>query len=118
MGNMKGTKMKGTKMITIISKLENNLFDDVLIKKGVNKVNNLVFSRLLKNTTFKSMRANGYIKVMKNKQTKQNNDNKTPDFKSMNYQQLLKFVKEHQIKTEGTKKVDLLSAIENYMKGN
>ena len=116
MGFLKGTKRKGTKMLTIISKLENNLFDDILIKKGSNNVKNIELSSLLKNTTFKSMCAKGYIKILGNKQSKPQTDDKVLDFESMNYQELQKYVKAHQIKTNGTKKADLLAAIEIYMK--
>ncbi len=107
--------MKGITMITIISKLENNLFDEILIKKGINKVNNLTLSNLLKNTTFKTMCANGYIKIVKPEQKQEDKKITSINPEDMNYQELLKFVKAHQIKTEGTKKVDLLAAIKKYM---
>lgn len=108
--------MKGITMITIISKLENNLFDEILIKKGINNVNNLTLSNLLKNATFKTMCANGHIKVVKPAQKQEDKKTTSLNPEDMNYQELLKFVKEHQIETEGTKKANLLAAIKNYMK--
>lgn len=108
--------MKGGTMITIISKLENNLFDEILIKKGINKVDNLTLSKLLKNVAFNIMCTHGYIKVVTPVQKEEDKETTSINLEDMNYQELLKFVKAHEIKTEGTKKADLLIAVKSFMK--
>jgi len=100
-------------MIKIKSKLESNLFDGVLVKKGLNYIDEAIYKKLSKNKVFNKFCELGYIAgvaISKVKEVKQEIKNR-PDFASMSYQELKKYVKEHNIKVKSQSKADILEAL-------
>lgn len=96
-------------MKTIISTLEDNIFLDVLIKKGINKIPDKVYNKLISSPVFRARMALGQIKLQ-GRQPKPAAKNGI-DFNSMSYEQLKKYVKDNNIKTESLKKADILKAL-------
>lgn len=101
-------------MIKVKSKLENNIFDGVLIKKGYNIIeNNVYFNVLEKNPTFTSFKAKGFIKDIAGEceVKKECKTEEKPDFASMSYADLKKYVKDNNIEVESMKKDDIYKAL-------
>lgn len=100
-------------MVKLKSKLENNIFDNVLVKKGINHISEELFNKLKQNKAFKSFCDLGYIACTvkeKVKEVKEELTNK-PDFSAMSYDELKAYVKEHNIKVPSLKKVDILAVL-------
>ena len=93
-------------MQKVLSKLENNKFSNIVVKKGLNLVNGKDFKILSKDVQFKSFVEKGYIRILlKTKKTEK------PDFNSMNYNELKKYVKENNIEVPSLKKDDILNIL-------
>lgn len=100
-------------MIKLKSKLENNIIDGVLIKKGLNHIEDTVFDKLKQNKTFIKFLELGFISnllLKKVKEVKTEINNK-PDFASMSYEDLKKYVKDNRIEVKSMKKADILEAL-------
>lgn len=100
-------------MINIKSKLENNMFDNVLVKKGINHISEELFNKLKQNKTFKAFCDLGYIACTakeKVKEVKEEIANK-PDFSKFSYDELKAYVKKHNIKVPSLKKADILAVL-------
>lgn len=97
----------------LISKIENNIIADTLIKKGINTISQEVYEKLSENKFFQSLIKNDYIKVIdkKIKSVKVEVSVKAPDFTKMSYQELKKYVVKNNIKTDSMKKDDILKAL-------
>ena len=96
-------------MKNIISLLENNLFSDVLIRKGVNTIADEVYTELCKNKQFKSFAEQGYIKV--ETETKKEDLNKEKSYENMSYSELKAYVQKNNIEVKSLKKADILEAL-------
>lgn len=113
-------------MVKIKSTLEANIFDGVLIKKGINILSESEAEIIFNNYTVKDLLKKGYLRVIdlkdvkakeekkteqKTKQKEEKKDDKKPDFASMDYNDLKKYVKENNIQVESLKKEDILKAL-------
>lgn len=102
-------------MKTLISTLEDNIFLGVLIKKGVNKIPDKIYNNLISNPVFRARMTLGQIKEQgqKTKSAAKTAETiqQTTDFDSMSYDELKKYVKENNIKTDSMKKADILKAL-------
>lgn len=103
-------------MKTIISKLEDNLFSEILVKKGENNLQDKLVDELLKDKEFKAFVNAGYIKVQQpvkkvTKKVPPVSDGEKPDFASMSYQQLKAYAKAYNITPKSQSKEDILNAI-------
>lgn len=97
----------------IKSKLENNIIDGVLIKKGISNIDEALFKKLSKNDTFIKFCELGYILNLAAKkviEVKEEVSNK-PDFASMSYAELKKYVKDNKIKVKSQSKADIYAAL-------
>lgn len=109
-------------MIKLYSKLENNEFSGILVKKGLNTLTDEKFEILKHDSGFYQAMYNGFIDVTEDNPVAapepipapvENNDPPQPvDFNKMNYQQLLKYCKQNGIQVSSNKKADLLAAIQ------
>lgn len=104
-------------MVQIKSKLEANIFDGVLIKKGMNELTEEQAEIIFNNYTVKDLLQKGYLRVIDLKDIKvreakkANNPEVKPDFTKMSYNELKAYVGKHNIKTKSMKKDDLLEAL-------
>lgn len=102
-------------MHTIISKLENNLFNGILIKKGENKVPDKDCLELIKDITFNRYVEKGFIKVEEKKELKTKtppaNDGETEGLENMKYQELVKLAKSKGIDTNKKKKEEIIKEL-------
>ena len=105
-------------MYTIISKLENNLFSGILIKKGENKVTDKDCFELIKDITFNRYVETGFIKIEEKKELKTKtpptNDGETnnePTLEEMKYQELVKLAKSKGIDTNKKKKEEIIKEL-------
>ena len=100
-------------MINLKSKLENNIFDGVLVKKGISQIEEALFEKLSKNPTFVKFLEGGYIlkvAAQKVKEAKEEIKNK-PDFSKMSYNDLKKYVKDNKIEVKSLSKADIYEAL-------
>lgn len=97
-------------MKTIISKLENNIFSGILVKKGINKISDKDYNVLLLDVNFCTFSGLGFIKIKGAKFEKVKEEVKK-SFDDMSYQELVAYVKANNIKTASKSKVDILAAI-------
>lgn len=100
-------------MHTIISKLENNTFNNVLIKKGKNLISDKKCIDLLQNDFFKNYVMKGLIKILEKekKEIKEINKENTPDYENMNYNDLVKYAKSKGIDTNKKKKAQIIEEL-------
>lgn len=100
-------------MIKLISKLEANIFDNVLLKKGINVISEAAFNQLKKNKTFLNFFDAGFITHIVAEKIKEAKTEirEKPDFSKFSYEDLKKYVKENNIKVSSMKKTDLLAAL-------
>ena len=102
-------------MKTVYSALENNMFSGILLKKGKNIISDREYNTLLLNVDFCTFIALGYIKVKGADFTKVKQavtESVTPDFDSMTYAQLKKYVIDNNIQVKSMKKADILESLE------
>ena len=97
-------------MTEIISRLENNLFSGILLKKGKNIITESVYKTLKSDKHFARFLAKGFIKtVSEKKEDKQ--DKQAVNVDLTDYNELKRYVVENGIKTASIKKEDLLKAV-------
>lgn len=100
-------------MQKVFSKLENNIFENIEIKKGENLISDNHYLIIKKNPIFKKYVNDGFIIVQEVKAKKFKN-NKIQDFDNMSYQELKKYAYENKIIATSNKKDDLLKAIKEF----
>lgn len=100
-------------MQKIISKLENNIYENIEIKKGENLISDNHYLIIKKNPIFKKYVNDGFIIVQEVKAKKFKN-NKIQDFDNMSYQELKKYAYKNKIIATSNKKDDLLKAIKEF----
>ena len=94
-------------MIKIKSKLENILFNGVLLKKGVFSYNHSQYARMSFDREFKKHILVGNIELLNFVRQEQ----EKPDFGKMPYKELVAYVRQHKIKTKSMKSADILEAL-------
>ena len=106
-------------MKTIISMMEDNIFSGILVKKGLNNLSDKKYKVLTSNRHFQAAYAKGFIRqiISVSAKTEKPTGAVNPDFNTMPYAELKKYVKENDIKAASQSKADILAAIENYKKG-
>lgn len=92
-------------MKKIISALENNLFSNVLIKKGLNIIEDDIYKKLCSDKQFKIFLSRGYIKPEA--------EEKEKNYEDMSYQELKRYVQKNNIKVNSFKRVDILEALKD-----
>ena len=97
-------------MQTIISKLENNTFNNVLIKKGKNIISDKKCIDLLKDNFFKSCVMKGLIKILE-KEKKEINKENNSNYENMKYQELVQIAKSRGIDTNKKKKEEIIKEL-------
>ncbi len=106
----------GGKMIKINSKLENNIFGGIELKKGINKYKNSDYARMSHDRNFKRHILVKNIEVMDLSEPEAvkpqaKNEKEKIDYTKMSYNELVKFVKANNIKTKSMKTADILEAL-------
>lgn len=106
-------------MKTITSFLEKNIFNGITIKKGLNNLTNSQFEKAMQDAAFATFVDRGLIREIaaKTPDEKRVVASIKPDFDTMAYAELKKYVKANDIKAASQSKADLLAAIKNYKKG-
>lgn len=97
-------------MIKIKSKLENIIFNGVLLKKGVFSYNHSQYARMSFDREFKKHILVGNIELLNFVRQEQEKQEK-PDFGKMPYKELVAYVRQHKIKTKSMKLADILEAL-------
>lgn len=103
-------------MHIIVSKLENNIFSGILIKKGENKISDKDYKTLLLDVNFvtfvglKYLSVQGQIFPKVTKAVEEIKDKKL-DFENMTQPELKSYVIKNNIKVPSFKKVDILAAL-------
>lgn len=99
-------------MHIIVSKLENNRFSGILIKKGENKISDKDYNTLLLDAAFVTFLDHEYLSVQ-NKVTEvvEEIKNEKPDFENMTQPELKSYVIKNNIEVPSFKKVDILVAL-------
>ena len=95
----------------IKSKLENNIFCGVLLKKGLHTYKNSDYTRMTFDKDFKRHILVRNIEIIGLKAETKAKEEK-PDFTVMTYKELVAYVKEHKIKTKSMKLADILAALQ------
>lgn len=100
-------------MKTIISKLENNVFSGILVRKGKNKISDKDYQMLLTDVNFVTFISLEYLKVEGAQFTKVTKAIKETieedlDFENMSYQDLKTYVRQNNIEVPSFKKADIL----------
>lgn len=103
-------------MKTIISKLENNVFSGILVRKGKNKISDKDYQTLLLDVNFVAFTGLNYLKVEGAQFTKvakavDKTIEEDMDFESMSYQDLKAYVQKNNIEVPSLKKADILSVL-------
>lgn len=100
-------------MQKVFSKLENNIFENIEIKKGENLISDNHYLIIKKNPIFKNYVNKGFIIVQEVKAATFKNA-EVQDFDKMTYQELKQFAYENKIIATSNKKDDLLKAIKEF----
>ena len=111
-------------MIKINSLLENNIFDEILIKKGKNRISDDIYTQLLNNKTFNHFVDNGMIKIERSECVTIDEqepeyinipeEKETPiNFDRISYNELKAYVIKNNIPVKSMKKVDILAALKD-----
>lgn len=103
-------------MHIIVSKLENNIFSGILIKKGENKISDKDYNTLLLDVNFVTFVGLKYLSVQNKTFTKvteavEEIKNEKPDFENMTQPELKSYVIKNNIEVQSFKKVDILAAL-------
>lgn len=99
-------------MHIIVSKLENNIFSGILIKKGENKISDKDYNTLLLDTAFVTFLDHEYLSVQdKVTEVVEEIKNQKPDFENMTQPELKSYVIKNNIEVSSFKKVDILAAL-------
>lgn len=96
----------------IKSKLEDNIFGGVLLKKGLHAYKNAEYTRMSFDKEFKKNVLVGNIVILNLKPTEEKKEETKPDFSKMSYKELVAYVKENGIKTKSMKLADILAALQ------
>lgn len=96
----------------IKSKLEDNIFGGVLLKKGLHGYKNAEYTRMSFDKEFKRNVLFGNIVILNLKPAEEKKEETKPDFTKMNYKELVAYVKENGIKTKSMKLADILTALQ------
>lgn len=96
-------------MKTIFSKLEDNIFAGILVKKGENKITDKECEILFKNHHFCAAAGRGFIFL----QHTSRENNSAPNFDEMSYAELKKYVLDNNIAVTSMKKADILEALKS-----
>lgn len=102
-------------MIEIKSKLENNVFGGVVLKKGINKYRDCDYARMNFDKEFRKHLIVGNVQILGlkpvEKPVKQKKEK--PDYTKMSYKELVQYVKDNKIKTKSMKTADILEALQS-----
>ena len=100
-------------MKTITSFLEKNIFNGITIKKGLNKLTNSQFEKAMKDKAFIAFLDRGLIReiAVKTQDEKRVISEIKPDFDTMSYAELKKYVTENNIEVISMKKADILKVL-------
>ena len=99
-------------MKTIFSKLEDNIFSGILIKKGYNRLTDADVETLNKIISFTGFVSRKLIIIVRQAILSAPAGVTTvPDFENMEYQELKKYVKNNNIKPASMSKADILVAL-------
>lgn len=100
-------------MKTIFSNLEDNIFSGILVKKGLNNFSDREYQKLCQNRHFLTAWAKEFILAITpvTPDVKQVVAEIKPNFDSMSYNELKKYVKDNNIETASMKKADILTAL-------
>lgn len=103
-------------MIKINSKLENNIFGGIELKKGINKYKNADYARMSHDRNFKRHILVKNIEIMDLSAPEAAKpapaEKQKIDYTQMSYNELVRFVKSNGIKTKSMKTADILEALE------
>lgn len=97
-------------MIKIKSKLENNIFGGIELKKGVHSYTNSEFARMNFDKDFRKHILVKNIEIFNLKPVETAKEEK-PDFAKMPYRELVAYVRANKIKTKSMKLADILEAL-------
>ncbi len=100
-------------MKTITSFLEKNIFNGITIKKGLNNLTNSQFEKAMQDAAFATFVDRGLIREIaaKTPDEKRVVASIKPDFDTMAYTELKKYVTENNIEVISMKKADILKAL-------
>lgn len=100
-------------MKTIISMLEDNIFSGILVKKGLNNLSDKQYNVLTSSRHFLAACAKGFIRQITpvSPEVKKAVSAIMPDFDTMSYHELKKYVKENNIEVPSMKKADILKTL-------
>lgn len=100
-------------MKTIVSMLEDNIFSGILVKKGINNLSDKQYKVLTSSRHFEAACAKGFIMQFTpvSPEVKKAVSAIIPDFDTMSYNELKKYVKENNIEVPSMKKADILKAV-------
>lgn len=100
-------------MKTIISALEDNIFSGILVKKGLNNLSDKQYKALTSSRHFPAACAKGFIRQITpvSPEVKKAVSAIMPDFDTMSYDELKKYVKENNIEVPSMKKADILKTL-------
>lgn len=100
-------------MKTIISMLEDNIFSGILVKKGLNNLSDKQYNVLTSSRHFQAACVKGFIRQITpvSPEVKKAVSAIIPDFDTMSYEELKKYVKENNIEVPSMKKADILKTL-------
>ena len=100
-------------MKTITSFLEKNIFNGITIKKGLNNLTDSQFKKAMQNKAFAAFVDRGLIREItaKTPDEKRVVASVKPDFDTMAYAELKKYVIKNNIEVASMKKADILKAL-------
>lgn len=97
-------------MFKIVSKLEDNMFLDVLVKKGSNLFYESDFKKLKSDKNFISFQNKKFI-IIEQKKSKVSVSKAPIDFESMNWKDLLAYAKSKGISVKAKSKIDIINEL-------
>lgn len=101
-------------MIEIKSKLENNVFGGVVLKKGINKYRDCDYARMNFDKEFRKHLIVGNVQILGLKPVEKPILKKEKlDYTKMSYKELVQYVKDNKIKTKSMKTADILEALQS-----
>ena len=100
-------------MKTIISKLEDNIFSGILVKKGENRLTDKECDILFKNHHFCAATGSRYVFLRLSDVPKPKAEITTPDFDQMTYNELKAYAKKHNVKPASNKQADIIEALKS-----
>lgn len=98
-------------MKTIFSKLEDNIFSGILVKKGENKLTDKECKILFQNRYFCVAAEKDFIFLRFSDAPAKPKEVTTPNFEQMSYYELKDYAKEHDIKPKSQSRAEILKAL-------